>query len=509
MNPADATPRQYGGLRAGGLVFAVPVDALREVLDCRASVPQPPTHPSVLGGIDLRGLLIPVVDLRLALGLPDRGTAPACIAVVAAEGRLLGIAVESVADVFPIPAEDCRAMGVLTGPPLAVTAQAFRPGFDTPVQLLSVEALLRLPGVPSVEDPGEAVRTVRAGPNDAMAAGEMLQLLLAGSGAHRIGIDAGLVEAALAAPPIERTALAVGPSLGEIRYAGRRVAVVDLLDVVGVGRMRDPGHPQVVLLRVGEGFVGAAVERIVDVAGLPRSALMPIAAFAMPGGGAFSACFEHPAFARVPAARGTSAAHALLLDSAWIHASPAFVSLARFSLERDGGEGSAQDATAAGAGAAVVTFETYAEMAAPMAHIEEILAFDPAMTRAHGGGPCLGVMVDRGRSIPVVCLAALLGRSQVCDEPDAKVLLVTHEGSLVGLAVARLRAIGQVRWRQVREPGHTQHAHITLDTDVADLARVAVGEEERMISIVDLRRMAARVVGGVPPVTGEPWRQVA
>lgn len=51
-------------------VFAVPVELVREILDMRQPfrIPEAPAH--LAGLIDVRGQPVPVIDLRLKLGLP-------------------------------------------------------------------------------------------------------------------------------------------------------------------------------------------------------------------------------------------------------------------------------------------------------------------------------------------------------------------------------------------------------------------------------------------------------
>src|SRR4051812_42770122 len=53
-------------------VFAVPVELVREILDMRQPfrIPEAPVH--LAGLIDVRGMAVPVIDLRLKLGLSPR-----------------------------------------------------------------------------------------------------------------------------------------------------------------------------------------------------------------------------------------------------------------------------------------------------------------------------------------------------------------------------------------------------------------------------------------------------
>ncbi|HUA09488.1 MAG TPA: chemotaxis protein CheW [Candidatus Acidoferrales bacterium] len=87
-----------------------------------------PTHlagttDEVAGIIDLRGEIVPIVDLRTALGR-ERGTSEVCI-IVNVRGRSVGLAVDRVcevvriagSDVKPLPLEDAGSLvrGVAAG----------------------------------------------------------------------------------------------------------------------------------------------------------------------------------------------------------------------------------------------------------------------------------------------------------------------------------------------------------------------------------------------------------
>lgn len=62
-------------------------------------IPQTPAY--VLGVLNLRGAIVPVIDLRLRFGLPREGYDSNTVTVVAAVGdRLFGVVADSVADVF-------------------------------------------------------------------------------------------------------------------------------------------------------------------------------------------------------------------------------------------------------------------------------------------------------------------------------------------------------------------------------------------------------------------------
>ncbi len=60
---------QYVTLGVGAEIFAAPVTRVQEILDMRPIARLPQAPPNLLGMIDVRGQGIPVLDLRLTLGM--------------------------------------------------------------------------------------------------------------------------------------------------------------------------------------------------------------------------------------------------------------------------------------------------------------------------------------------------------------------------------------------------------------------------------------------------------
>ncbi len=91
--------------------FGIRVLQVREIMAVQeiTAVPQTPAH--IKGVINLRGKIIPVVDLRLKFGLPEAEyTQHTCIIVVQVQRETspmpVGIVVDGVAEVLNLAAED-------------------------------------------------------------------------------------------------------------------------------------------------------------------------------------------------------------------------------------------------------------------------------------------------------------------------------------------------------------------------------------------------------------------
>lgn len=83
-------------------LFAVPVELLTEIIISQKIFPVPATPPHVLGVINLRGNIVPIVDIRSALSLPQHST-PSQIAIIRQAAVVLGIVVDNVSEVVSVP----------------------------------------------------------------------------------------------------------------------------------------------------------------------------------------------------------------------------------------------------------------------------------------------------------------------------------------------------------------------------------------------------------------------
>lgn len=89
--------------------FAIPVGVLTEIIIPQKIFPVPTTPSHVLGVINLRGNIVPVVDIRPALSLPQQSV-PGQIAILKLGAMTLGIVVDNVSTVIPVPESSVRTL---------------------------------------------------------------------------------------------------------------------------------------------------------------------------------------------------------------------------------------------------------------------------------------------------------------------------------------------------------------------------------------------------------------
>ncbi len=145
----DPTPAAHADIElacfdVGGVTLAIDVARVREVARCPVITPLPQAPSLIEGVIDLRGRVIPVIDLGRALqGAPRVDDPLARVVVIELDGLLFGLRVGSVADVLTL------SSAALEEPPALVTHAGYeavravvRRDNDTPVLVISLEHLL-------------------------------------------------------------------------------------------------------------------------------------------------------------------------------------------------------------------------------------------------------------------------------------------------------------------------------------------------------------------------------
>ena len=141
---SDATASLYLAFSLAAQDYAVPITKVQEIREWTrvTLLPNSPRH--VKGVLNMRGTIVPIIDMRLRFLLEEKSyDAFTVIVVVNVADRLAGLVVDTVSDVLRISSEERCAMSEFEG-------QANRPFIEGLAQvdgrlliLLDVERLLK------------------------------------------------------------------------------------------------------------------------------------------------------------------------------------------------------------------------------------------------------------------------------------------------------------------------------------------------------------------------------
>jgi len=111
QNPSSGAPGKGEGLellsvRMGEQEFAIDIMSVREIRGWIASTPLPHAPSHIRGMVNLRGTVMPIIDLAERLSFaPKEPTASSVVVVVEAEGRIFGLLVDAVCDIVTVTAD--------------------------------------------------------------------------------------------------------------------------------------------------------------------------------------------------------------------------------------------------------------------------------------------------------------------------------------------------------------------------------------------------------------------
>lgn len=448
----------YGLLQVAGMTLAMAAAAIREVVPRPAQLlPFPVTRPDLVGAIEVRGAIIPAIDMGVMLGLAPARADNGIVVIVRHEARVTGLLLDGIDGIARLPE---TALGALHYPDDAPLHRLAAAGFlhgTTRGVVLEVPQLAAMPGLPLVPDSlvGQRQENGASG-HRGERTGDRTSCLVFRAGGQQLALDAHAIvatlpETALTAPPVDNDLW-----LGTLAWNGIAVPAVDTLRLIGVGTLgRMPGRSAAVVIHVGsegqhQARAALLIDAVDDIRQLPRQATAALGAIGVSGAGARHALVD---------VAGRPVLH---LDAAAIAGDPRLGEVAAMQVPLAGSSeetGNAHASRAGGQGASTadawLTFRLgSARYALPLGTVEAVLPGNQPILPLAGQFPMSGVFLHRDRPTPVIDLAARLGCR--CEAEGAEAIMV-----VVGMAGQRRAFLADMLCSVERVPLQALRAQAT------------------------------------------------
>ena len=155
----QANEEQFLTFRLDGQEYGIAILKVQEIKGWDKMTPIPNSPPYVKGVLNLRGVIVPVFDLRLRFGLPETvRDAFTVIIVVNIGGRMAGIVVDAVSDVINVSLEQQCAAPEYEGQQNREFIKGFAQVEDKLLILLDIDRMVN----PEALEQSEAVTSVAA-----------------------------------------------------------------------------------------------------------------------------------------------------------------------------------------------------------------------------------------------------------------------------------------------------------------------------------------------------------
>ncbi len=141
------------GFRITDREYAIGIEFIREIISYVRGRPLPDAPPFIEGVIDLRGKVIPTLNLRKKLGVPSsENGSPRHILIVSISGKLMGLVVDEVRQVFEVEEGEIQAPPAVSEGAVCRYLEGICKLNNQMVFIVSVEGFLSDPEKERLED---------------------------------------------------------------------------------------------------------------------------------------------------------------------------------------------------------------------------------------------------------------------------------------------------------------------------------------------------------------------
>jgi purine-binding chemotaxis protein CheW len=427
MNAKDI----FGSFFLGESEFALSIAKVQEVVNPPNNYTIVPLAPKFLKGMfNLRGTIVPVVDLRDILNLNTVEVPEQKIAVLEHEGVCLGLLFDRTGEIFKNVPEERSDFSADSG---AVICGAFKKDEGKRlIQILDVGALLTLPKVPRPSASERTFDTIRK-------KGSRKQCVSFTVGSARCALEIGTIQEILKVGKIDASSLAIHQCIGMIDLRGNTVPIIDFAALLGyrlpesLDLVGDAGNRRIMVMKLGEEYFGLMVDAVENLVTYYAEDLAPFPVLGAERPEMFLGCVTRPEENDI-----------LLLNTARILSSEEIAAITHGHCSlyqsttgtRSAGEKGGQTRKT------YITFVVEDTLAVGIEEVREIIEYPETMLHPPGlPAHFKGVLNLRGEMIIIVDARQMYGKAQSTDGVPGKVLIFKRDGVHFGLVVDSVESI--------------------------------------------------------------------
>ncbi|WP_329740494.1 chemotaxis protein CheW [Dyella sp. A6] len=476
----------YGSFRLGGMELAMAVSSLQEVVNFPQDITHVPLAPSyALGLFNLRGELIPIIDLGGVLGLT--GAVPhteAKVAIVDSGDCKFGLVFDDTSEILRVFDGHRVSFERSDSASRTVSGVVKLDGGDRLLQILSLDAIAVLPGLPRLTSD----RTAMAH-RQSSRQGQRRQVVTFRVRDTHLALPMMAIHEIIRVPELQPSVLGSEFCLGLVNLRGQTVPVIDFSRLLACGpSAQAPAQSQddqrIIVIQRGSMYFGLLVDAVESIHNYWPDDVLRMPLFQGTSAGLFMGCIPRDGVDSL-----------ILVDNDALSRMDVIVDITdgHRALYTASEETSASQKHA-GARQTYVTFRLQHLVGLPISQLREVMDFPADGVRPPGAPEHVACMLNlRRRMIPIIDLRSLYGMPPHGDVAGQKVMVVEHDGECIGLtvdAVESIVAIEAADRMPVPRILHDQTGH-TLQHDVAEVADLP---DKRTLMLMDGHALAARFV---------------
>ena len=451
--------QMFASFKLGNAEIAISVATLQEVVNVPDKISSIPLAPHYLMGIfNLRGMVIPVVDVGILLNLPRSEAAAGKIAVVITEGVRIGLYFDSTSEILNVPQDSvCQFNDNPDGVRSVIKSVLKLNNGSRLVEVIDPASLLKIENLSSLltssQDNEEAKKKKFT----------RRQCITFRSGAREFGLNLSAIREIIRVPEIKRSSLQVNNCLGVVSLRGVVIPVLDFKKFLQVeeGQTGENEDRRIIIMKVQEFYVGFLVDSVDSIRTYFEEDLLPIPMFKQEKVNMMRGMLSTSETSNVL----LLAEDQLLTDeevSEFTRGHSALYAKGEKSLEKDSG----------GERHPYISFKLEYMLSTRLSSVDEIANITEDMVKPPGFPDfVVGVQHMRGEVVTLVDLRMYYGMKHTGDYSNSRVLIVKGAQGKIGLLVDSVESIDTVdESKKIKIPSLFARDAITaLRSDIGEI----------------------------------------
>lgn len=477
----------YGCFEYADMHLALPIEALREVIPKTQIEPLPVQAEYIIGGVNLRNAMVPIIDLAILFNKTPNTQSNQCVFIIRHNDQVIGIKADRLDGLFFINQKNLSPYSnVNQENSKFMLASLKHPDKGSLYNLLNIQELFSLNNLAAAKE-NEIFKDsnafeIESSLSDTAAENnedETVHLILMRTGLIEIAVDTIEIETTIAHPKIQPTAMAKDYFKGTIDFQSMDIPAIDLCKLLQLDT--DAVPTECFIIRTEHGPLALLIQNILEIIHISTDKLSTLPKIG----------FKKPHFLKstldndnIPKAikeklkpRGF---HHLVLDAANISKDSELLDLTKTYCQKNITDRPSQtnknqdiepfqvnsatsevqegdvSKTVEDTGListnshnddemTLITFMTKRELSCPVEQVLEVLPFDARLQKNTPDEFISGILTNRARSIPIVDLTQMIEGSPGQNSNQSSILLIQVESELVGFIVSKLNSIEYAR----------------------------------------------------------------
>lgn len=426
----------FGSFYLNDCEMAISAKHIQEVINAPEKFTEMPLAPPYLTGLlNLRGAIIPVINLKKLLRLTEGSAASEKkIAIVEQGANCVGFLFDKTGEIFRSRDDERNDFSSQTESNSVISGVFKKEQGQRLVQVLNIPQLFQLQGIPFQNEGNSAGNSQRL----QKKRGLRKQCISFGVGPAKCALGIQDIKEILKIDKVHNTALSVNTCIGALNLRGITVPVIDFAALLGyrqpdTSEQSTNGDRRIIILKIEKEFFGLLVDSVDNIISYHLDDLKSFPIINNERAEMFFACISV-----------SEQENILLLNHEKVLKNKEITEITHghSKLFQADKEKKTDDQNQAGTRRTYITFYVEGLYAVRIDEVHEIIEYPSNLLHPPGlPEHCKGLLNHRGQIVTVIDVRSMYGRPPKEDRNSGKILIFKQNDSLLGLVVDSVEGI--------------------------------------------------------------------